>query len=66
MANISLAKKEENLYTGVIKKYDMNHLSVRIIYYMVFAVCLAIMIVCVFPFLWTILSSFKTIKEFSG
>lgn len=66
MANISLAKKEENLYTGVIKKYDMNHLSVRIIYYMVFAVCLAIMIVCVFPFLWTILSSFKTIKEFAS
>ena len=66
MADMTLTKKEENLYTGVIKKYDMNRLSVRIIYYMVFAVCLMIMIVCVFPFLWTILSSFKTIKEFAS
>ena len=45
MANMTLAKKEENLYTGVIKKFDMNHLSVRIIYYMVFAICLMILIV---------------------
>ncbi len=61
-----MANNDDKLYTGVIKKYDMNHLNVRLLYYMVFAVCLVIMIFCVFPFLWTILSSFKTIKEFAS
>ncbi len=57
-------KKES--YTGVIRDFDMRHMSVKIIYYMVFAVCAAILIVCIFPFVWTILSSFKTIKEFAS
>ena len=37
-------KKES--YTGVIRDFDMRHMSVKIIYYMVFAVCAAILIVC--------------------
>lgn len=57
-------KKES--YTGVIRDFDMRHMSVKIIYYMVFTVCAAILIVCIFPFVWTILSSFKTIKEFAS
>ena len=57
-------KKES--YTGVIRDFDMRHMSVKIIYYMVFAVCAAILIVCIFPFVWTILSSFKTIKEIAS
>lgn len=59
-------EKKENLYTGVIREFDMRHMSVRIIYYCVFAVCAAILVVCVFPFFWTVLSSFKTIKEFAS
>jgi len=58
-------KKQENIYTGVIRSFDMNRMYVRGMYNVIFVVCLGFLIVCIFPFIWTILSSFKTIKEFS-
>ena len=59
-------EKKKDLYTGVIRDFDMRHIDVRIIYYLIFVVCVAILIVCIFPFFWTLLSSFKTIKEFAS
>ncbi len=58
--------KENELYTGVIKKYDMNKLFVKEIYALVFLLCSLVLVVCIFPFFWTILSSFKSIKEFAN
>lgn len=58
--------KEENLYTGVIRKFDMERTSVKIIYGVIYAVCLVILLVCIFPFFWTVISSLKNIKEFAA
>ncbi|MCQ2981699.1 MAG: carbohydrate ABC transporter permease [Treponemataceae bacterium] len=57
-----MAKKEE--YTGVIRAFDMRKLDVRLMYYLIYAISLVFLVVCFFPLVWVVLSSFKTLKEF--
>ena len=50
---------------GIVCKSDLKRPSVKILYYVLFTICLIITIVSIAPPLWVFLSSFKDIKEFT-
>ena len=50
--------------TGVIRNYDMNSVPVRILLAMVYAVCIVMSVIAVFPLVWVVLAGFKDLKEF--
>ena len=50
--------------TGLITSVDFKQKHIRIGYWIMFAIILAIALVFLFPALWIILSSFKDVKEF--
>lgn len=57
--------KEKKQQVGIIRDFDMKKLNVKVIYWLIFAVCLFFLGVCFFPLIWVFLSSFKNIREFS-
>lgn len=50
---------------GIITYSDLKKPSIRIFYYVLFAVCLIITLISIAPPVWVFLSSFKDIKEFT-
>lgn len=55
--------KDKNF--GIITHSDLKQPQVRVLYYILFAVCIFITLVSIAPPLWILLSSFKDIKEFT-
>lgn len=53
-------EKEE----GTIRFYDLNSNKTKVLCTVIFVVCLAIMVISLFPAIWVFLASFKDIKEF--
>ncbi len=49
---------------GVIRQFDLKKRSVKIGYWIAFAVCMIIFIVCIAPVVWVFLASFKDLQEF--
>lgn len=49
---------------GVIRFYDLSSRKVRVISVLIFIICIAMVVVAVFPAVWVFLASFKDIKEF--
>lgn len=50
---------------GVIRSYDVKSTKVKILCAVIMLICIAMVIVCIFPALWVFLASFKDIKEFT-
>lgn len=50
---------------GIITRSDLKSSRVKIIYYILFVICLIITIISIAPPIWVLLSSFKDIKEFT-
>ncbi len=50
---------------GIITRSDLKSPRVKIIYYILFVICLIITIISIAPPIWVLLSSFKDIKEFT-
>ncbi|ERI92408.1 ABC transporter, permease protein [Clostridiales bacterium oral taxon 876 str. F0540] len=50
---------------GIITYSDLKKPSIRIFYYVLFAVCIIITLISIAPPVWVFLSSFKDIKEFT-
>lgn len=50
--------------TGVIRDYDMHSTSVKIGYTFIYALCIFMVAVAVFPIIWVVLAGFKDLKEF--
>lgn len=50
--------------SGIIGDLDYRQPKVKLVYWLFFAVMVAISLICILPPLWVILSSFKDIKEF--
>lgn len=59
---MSKLQKKDN---GIITWSDLKKPSVRILYYIIFAICIIFTIISIAPPLWVFLSSFKDIKEFT-
>jgi len=59
---MSKLQEKEN---GIVSKSDLKRTSVKILYYVLFVICLIITLVAIAPPLWVFLSSFKDIKEFT-
>lgn len=57
--------KLRNKDNGIITWSDLKRPSVRILYFIIFAVCIIFTIISIAPPLWVLLSSFKDIKEFT-
>lgn len=57
--------KQNNQTYGIIRDFDLKHLNIRLIYWIIFVVCLFFLALCFFPLLWVFISSFKNIREFS-
>lgn len=53
-------KKED----GAVRFYDLNSKRTRILLIIIYLICLAVIIVSLFPPIWVFLASFKDIKEF--
>lgn len=49
---------------GAIRFFDLHSKKTKIFCIIIFAVCLGIMVVSLFPAIWVFLASFKDIKEF--
>jgi multiple sugar transport system permease protein len=59
---MSKLKEKEN---GIITQSDLKKPSVKLLYYIIFTICLMITIFSIAPPIWVFLSSFKDIKEFT-
>ncbi len=57
-------KKYNDKKDGAIRGYDIHSPSVKILSIVIMIICFMIVMVCVFPALWVLLSGFKDIKEF--
>lgn len=55
----------QNKDNGIITWSDLKRPRVRVIYYILFVICLVITIISIAPPIWIFLSSFKDIKEFT-
>lgn len=51
--------------SGIIVHSDLKRPSVRMLYYVIFAICIFITIIAIAPPVWVFLSSFKDLKEFT-
>ena len=54
-----------NKDNGIITWSDLKRPRVRIVYFILFAICLIITVISIAPPIWIFLSSFKDIKEFT-
>ncbi len=52
-----------NKDSGALNYMDMNYLSNQILYWTIFGILLLVALICIFPPMWILLSSFKTPKE---
>lgn len=50
---------------GIVSKSDLKRTSVKLLYYVLFVICLIVTIASIAPPIWVFLSSFKDIKEFT-
>lgn len=57
-------KRESAHRTGVIREYDLHSRAVRIGIGVIYAICIVMVIVAVFPICWVFLAGFKDLKEF--
>lgn len=57
--------KFKNKDNGIITWMDLKRPSIKILYYVLFAICLLATIISIAPPIWVFLSSFKDIKEFT-
>ncbi|MBQ3913594.1 MAG: carbohydrate ABC transporter permease [Lachnospiraceae bacterium] len=57
-------RKKMRQRTGVIREYDMHSVSVRVWYAVIYALCIVMGIIAVFPLIWVVLAGFKDLKEF--
>jgi len=57
-------KAFENKDTGLITNMDLRQRKIRIFYWLMFALMMAISLLFLFPCVWILLSSFKDVKEF--
>ncbi|NLL73607.1 MAG: carbohydrate ABC transporter permease [Clostridiales bacterium] len=55
-------KKED----GAIRFYDLHSMKTKILAVTIFIMCILIMIVTLFPVVWSFLASFRTIKDFNN
>jgi len=55
-------KKED----GAIRFYDLHSTSTKILTVIIFIICILIMVVTLFPPVWSFLASFRTIKDFNN
>lgn len=49
---------------GIISAIEFRSPKVKIFYWLVFAVCICLAVICIAPIIWIILSAFKDISEF--
>ncbi len=49
---------------GTIRSYDLHSLRHRILCILIFAACLGMLVIAIFPTIWVFLASFKNIAEF--
>lgn len=56
----AFAKKE----TGIISSIEFRSAKTQLLYWSIFAVCLILAIICLFPVLWIMFSSLKDVSEF--
>ena len=57
-------KAFNNKETGLITSLDLKQTHVKVLYWIIFAIVLTVVLACLFPIVWIILSSFKDVKEF--
>ncbi|MBE7045261.1 MAG: hypothetical protein E7397_07000, partial [Ruminococcaceae bacterium] len=57
-------KAFENKDTGLITNMDLRQRKIRIFYWLMFSLMMAISLLFLFPCVWILLSSFKDVKEF--
>ena len=57
-------RKKMRQRTGVIREYDMHSVSVRVWYAVIYALCILMGVIAVFPLIWVVLAGFKDLKEF--
>lgn len=50
--------------TGVIREYDLHSRAVRIGIGVIYAICILMVILAVFPIIWVFLAGFKDLREF--
>ena len=50
--------------TGVIREYDLHSRAVQIGIGVIYAICIVMVILAVFPIVWVFLAGFKDLKEF--
>jgi multiple sugar transport system permease protein len=60
-----MAKLREKSF-GIIGQFDLRKRSVRILYYVIFAISLICVFVAIAPALWLVLNSFRSFKEFQS
>ena len=53
-----------NKNAGLITFLDYKRTSVKVLYWIMFVLCVFVLIVSLFPLIWALLSSFKTVDEF--
>ena len=60
-----MAKERKRMQrTGVIRDYDMSSPAVKIGLGFIYALCIIMVIIAVFPIIWVILAGFKDLKEY--
>lgn len=59
-------KNYRNKAEGAIRFYDVKSTKMKIICVVIFALCLLLAVVALFPELWLLCSALKDIKEFAG
>lgn len=50
--------------TGVIREYDLHSMAVHVAIGVIYAICIVMVIIAVFPIIWVFLAGFKDLKEF--
>lgn len=58
-------KKYSKKVDGTIRFYDLHSTRTKILCVVIFLLCIIVMIIALFPPIWVLLASFRTIKEFN-
>lgn len=56
--------EDQKKNNAILRNFDMRKPGVKLIYNIIFIVSIIFLLICFFPLVWVILSSFKNIKEF--
>ncbi len=54
----------QNKRTGIINSMELKKPQMRLLYWVIFAVLMVLVLICILPPLWVIVSSMKDLKEF--